>query len=361
MDEVDFFQEIQEVGDIAPQLIRDHCKCHHCRDAFSGQRLYSISEFDENLEIIDLKQLEDFYQFTLNNGHVVEIDYETIEEITLELVPMNFRGESAKVLWDSESVPKDKFDWNLISDDSILHEMLDQLITFGFAIVANLPIQDRAVLELIKFFGYPRVTNYGDIFEVRIENEANNLAFTSLAIAPHTDNPYRDPVPTIQLLHCLETNVEGGNSGLVDGFRAASILRKSNPEAFEILSTRQFHFEYQNSDTYLTNTSPIIKLDTLGEIIEIRWNDRSMQPPYNDVDIYETYEALKLFAGIINKEENAFSFRLEPGDCVIFDNTRLLHSRTEFASTGTRHLQGAYSDLDGAVSKWHLLGENFNQ
>jgi alpha-ketoglutarate-dependent taurine dioxygenase len=28
------------------------------------------------------------------------------------------------------------------------------------------------------------------------------------------------------------------------------------------------------------------------------------------------------------------TFRLAPGDCVVFDNTRILHARTGFASTG---------------------------
>ena len=32
----------------------------------------------------------------------------------------------------------------------------------------------------------------------------NDLAYTSLPLAPHTDNPYRNPVPCIQMLHCIE-------------------------------------------------------------------------------------------------------------------------------------------------------------
>jgi len=35
------------------------------------------------------------------------------------------------------------------------------------------------------------------------------LAYTNLGIEPHTDNPYRDPVPTIQILYCLENSVRG--------------------------------------------------------------------------------------------------------------------------------------------------------
>jgi hypothetical protein len=32
----------------------------------------------------------------------------------------------------------------------------------------------------------------------------------------------RDPVPTVQLLHCLHNAADGGDSGFVDGFHAAA-------------------------------------------------------------------------------------------------------------------------------------------
>ena len=58
--------------------------------------------------------------------------------------------------------------------------------------------------------------------------------------------------------------------------------------------------------------------------------------------------------------------RLAPGDCVIFDNTRILHGRTAFAdgggtggaSTGRRHLQGCYADLDGLASAVAVLARD---
>ena len=49
------------------------------------------------------------------------------------------------------------------------------------------------------------------------------------------------------------------------------------------------------------------------------------------------------------------TFRLGPGDCVVFDNTRLLHARTGFADTGDRHLQGCYADLDSIASQRKVL------
>jgi len=51
-------------------------------------------------------------------------------------------------------------------------------------------------------------------------------------------------------------------------------------------------------------------------------------------------------------------FSLEPGDCVVFDNTRVLHSRTGFGASGSRHLQGCYADIDGAESAVALLARN---
>jgi alpha-ketoglutarate-dependent taurine dioxygenase len=69
----------------------------------------------------------------------------------------------------------------------------------------------------------------------------SNLAFTSLPISPHTDNPYRDPVPTVQLLHCLHNAADGGDSGFVDGFHAAA-LRAQDRAAFAMLAvTRVLH------------------------------------------------------------------------------------------------------------------------
>ena len=44
------------------------------------------------------------------------------------------------------------------------------------------------------------------------------------------------------------------------------------------------------------------------------------------------------------------SFKLQPGELILFDNTRVLHARTAFSASGSRHLQGAYSDLDGLYS-----------
>ena len=114
------------------------------------------------------------------------------------------------------------------------------------------------VLTVAGSMGFVRETNYGRLFDVRVEATPANLAFTGLPIAPHTDNPYRDPVPTVQLLHCLASAVLGGDSGLVDGFRRPRLLRAEDPAAFGILTRTPVTFAYSDATAELRATRPMI-------------------------------------------------------------------------------------------------------
>ena len=69
---------------------------------------------------------------------------------------------------------------------------------------------------------------YGDIFDVRSEPGAINLAYTTEAIGPHMDLCYYESPPGLQLLHCMQfdVDVEGGESFLIDGFGVAEQLRR---------------------------------------------------------------------------------------------------------------------------------------
>jgi gamma-butyrobetaine dioxygenase len=113
---------------------------------------------------------------------------------------------------------------------------------YGFALLHDVPVVSEAVLDVVKLFGYVRETNYGRYFDVKTVANPNNLAYTSLPLTVHTDNPYRDPVPTLQLLHCLASDVDGGDSILVDGFRVAEALRRVARSVFAAhLQPVEFH------------------------------------------------------------------------------------------------------------------------
>ena len=147
---------------------------------------------------------------------------------------------------------------------------------------------------------------------------------------------------------------------LVDGFAAAAALRETDPVSFAVLTSTPVPFAYVDKETSLTACQPLIALNPRGRISCVRLNNRSMQPvrlPYPEAEAF--YAAYRAWAAIVARPEFALGLRLAPGDCLVFDNTRILHARTAFApsaGSGERHLQGCYADLDGLLSTLAVLG-----
>ena len=236
--------------------------------------------------------------------------------------------------------------------------MVADVRKYGFGKITNGPITEGALFKVIELFGYVRETNYGKHFEVRTEVNPSNLAFTGLALQAHTDNPYRDPVPTLQLLYCLESSAAGGENMLVDGFKAITRLREENEEYFDLLSNYSARFEYKNNkDVHLKSRRPIIELSSNGELLAIRFNNRSMSAvndvPFNKMEKW--YSAYRRLGEIIDDPNMEITFRLNPGEAFIVDNTRVLHARKGYSGTGKRWLQGCYSDKDGLNSAFYSL------
>jgi gamma-butyrobetaine dioxygenase len=69
------------------------------------------------------------------------------------------------------------------------------------------------------------------------------------------------------------------------------------------------------------------------------------------------YAAYRRWAALLARPERQLNLRLAPEDCLIFDNTRILHARTAFGRSASpgRHLQGCYADLDGLASTLAVL------
>ncbi|QIG52701.1 gamma-butyrobetaine dioxygenase [Nordella sp. HKS 07] len=239
------------------------------------------------------------------------------------------------------------------ADRAAFGQWLAGVRRYGFGLMTGVPRASGALIDVARMFGYVRETNYGQWFEVRAEVNPNNLAYTNLGLQAHTDNPYRDPVPTLQLLACLENTVDGGDSVVVDGFRAALRLSDEDPKGFALLTRHSARFEYAGSaGVRLRAKRPMIELGPDGELIAIRFNNRSAAAftdiPYDDMAGF--YAAYRRFAEIIEDPAMEVTFKLKPGELFIVDNTRVLHARKSFSSSGTRWLQGCYADKDGLLS-----------
>jgi gamma-butyrobetaine dioxygenase len=280
------------------------------------------------------------------------------------------RSEDAKRLWSARDFPAGppQTSWqSYLANDAVRLRCLRELLFTGFMLLADVPERPGGVLDVAASFGYVRETNDGRLFDVRLEATPADVANTCLPIGPHTDHPYRDPAPTIQLLHCLTNAASGGESGLLDGFRASAQLRAEDPAAFECLTRAPVTFAYADGTADLRATRPMIEVNPAGLIRGVRYNSRSMQPmrpragatPAQAAEeMREFYLAYRAFAAILVRPYLTVRFDLAPGDCVVFDNTRVLHSRTGFAAIGEWHLQGCYADIDGAESTVAVLARS---
>ena len=389
--------------------LRHNCPCPDCRDPVTGQRLVEITQISNGPLATVTAEFADSIEVTFApDGHRSVFSRAWLAAAALPAaadadgdVDGDARTEDGRVLWRTESlgaVPAAAWA-SYQSDDAVRLSLLDAVARYGAGLLRGVPAADAMVTAVAETFGYVRETNYGRVFDVRVVADPANLAFTSRAIAPHTDNPYRDPVPTLQLLHCLSDASVGGDTVLVDGFAAAAALRDLDPVSFGVLTSTPIPFAYVDKETSLTACQPLIALNPRGRIACVRLNNRSMQPvrlPYAEAEA--VYAAYRAWTAMIARPEFALALRLTPGDCLIFDNTRILHARTAFAASsspgsgsgappgsgalpgsgappasggssdsavppgsgasprsGERHLQGCYADLDGLLSTLNVL------
>ncbi|MFE2416065.1 TauD/TfdA family dioxygenase [Streptomyces hokutonensis] len=352
----------QSVEDLPLAWLRDNCPCPRCRDPRNGQKLFQITELPPDLALDAVRRTDDGVEVDwAPDGHrsTYSARWLTANAPGAGGGPGDRRSENGKTLWTAAELNGrlPEASWTeYLSDPVVKARVLESVLGLGFALLREVPCREGQVFEVAETFGYVRETNYGRLFDVRVEPDPNNLAFTGARITPHTDNPYRDPVPTLQLLHCLTNGAAGGDSGLVDGFKAAALLRAEDPEAFALLTRTQVPFRFGDAHTELAADRPLIDVDGLGRIREVRFNNRSIGTlllPADELDSF--YRAYRTFAEITLRPELQLEFRLLPGDCLIFDNVRLLHARTAFEESGARHLQGAYADLDALTGTLAVL------
>jgi len=262
-------------------------------------------------------------------------------------------------LWNSDlkNIKNFKYNDNFLESGEML-ELLKSFYKNGFIIISNVPTKDNFIVNFANSIGSIRRTNFGEYFNVKSKPNPNDLAYTPLPLSPHTDNPYRKPVPNIQLLHCIENEVKGGFSTLVDGFSVAENLKKEFPEFFKILTEVKVKFRFADKNVVLENYGELIELDQNKRVKQVRFSTRLDFVPALEKDRLDLYyKARNKISEIYNSDKFLIKFKLNPGDLLMMDNYRLLHGRTEFnPNEGNRFLQGCYIDYDSSEGKLrHLL------
>ena len=355
-----FFEKQGAKKEIHPFWLRERVNSENFLDQKTQQRLFDPTMLKNSSEISKVNISDKFLEVSFKDGAYAKL---VIENILKEFEKDNELYFINKISWKSDFQNNNiyKFNKNFF-EEKIMYESLLDFYKYGFVIFENVPTKDNFIVNFANSIGSIRRTNFGEFFNVKSKPNPNDLAYTSLPLAPHTDNPYRKPVPCIQLLHCIENEVGGGLSTLVDGLAVTEELKKEHPSFFQILTEIKVRFQFVDDNVVLEDWAEMIQLDENKRLKQVRFSPRLDFVPLMDKEKLELYYAARnKISEMYNSKKFRIEFKLKPGDLLMMDNYRLLHGRTEYnANEGNRFLQGCYIDYDSTEGKLKHLKRKFN-
>ena len=355
-----FFENQGLKKEIHPFWLRERVNGDNFVDKGTQQRLFDPTELEENIKIKSSIISDDYLEITFNDGAHTKL---AIQTILKEFSNINEVKFIKKIKWDSSLKNLNNFEFNEnFFEDEEMYNALVNFYQYGFVIFKKVPTKNNFIVNFANSIGSIRRTNFGEFFNVRSKPNPNDLAYTSLPLAPHTDNPYRNPVPCIQILHCIENEVSGGLSTLVDGFTVTEQLKKDFPDYYKILTEIKVRFQFVDQSIILEDWAQMIQLDEQGEFKQVRFSPRLDFVPLMDkakLDLF--YTARKKISELYNSDNFRIEFKLQSGDLLMMDNYRLLHGRTTYnTNEGNRFLQGCYIDYDSTEGRLKHLKRKFN-
>ncbi|MDQ3470680.1 MAG: TauD/TfdA family dioxygenase [Actinomycetota bacterium] len=339
--------------------LRDNCDCHECMHAQTRERLLDTFALDPDVAPTSLAMDQNALRIDWSDGHRASTyACAWLRKHCACAVCQYVRRPRHRHWGAALTAALPAIDYaDVIADDGALAHFVESVWTDGVAFVRGTPTTEDAVRELATRVGHIRATNFGPDFHVEAMPEPNNVAYTAVELRPHTDLVNHSSPPGVQFLACFVADAPGGASTLVDGFFVADRLREESPEAFRLLCDVAIPYRFHDATHDLRQAAPVIVLDDDGTYREVRFNNALMAPLTLPVDqVGAVYDALRRFDAIARSPEAQVVVRLEPGDVMVFHNSRVLHGRTAFdPGGGARHLFGLYVDLDEWRSTMRVL------
>jgi gamma-butyrobetaine dioxygenase len=245
----------------------------------------------------------------------------------------------------------------LLSDKTAVRAWLEALIVEGIAIVTAMPDTDAGLTDLVKVMGQVRPTFFGDYFDVRTHINPTNTAYTASALELHTDTPAEEHAPGVQFLHMRANTVEGGRNLFGDGVAAANDFRLIDPEGFRLLSTIDVPFFCEHDHYDMRSRQRVIELDAHGEVSGLTISQHMLDLLDLDQELLDDYyPAFCRFGRLLQSERYIMNFTLKAGECIVFDNHRIVHGRAAYSATsGNRYLRGCYADRAEMRSTYRAL------
>lgn len=340
----------------APFWLRDHCHARHSLHPETLQRQVDTFSIPLDIQPAGLAIVDGGRQLQVVWKHD-GVRSEFPAAFLWNMAQAGAHEDKPRRLWDQasmgEALPTVPYE-DIMASDAGLLRWLAHVEESGFALASGVPATLEATEKLVRRVGYVRETLFGGMWDFTANLAFKDTAYTPLPIGPHTDGTYSTDSPGLQLFHCLEFNGEGGQSTLVDGFRVAEEIRRTDPISFEVLTQVKVPAHYLGDGVHLRAEHPIIALDAQGEYRQVAYNNYDRAPfrlPTPRMNAF--YKALRLWDRLVNDPAFEICFQLLPGTALLFDNWRTLHGRRAYR--GFRRLCGAYLNYEDFESKLRVL------
>ncbi|CAK7224954.1 hypothetical protein SEUCBS140593_005739 [Sporothrix eucalyptigena] len=323
--------------------------------------------------------------------HVSEYDTQELLHTFAEYQTPSPLVQLPRRLWDEQTIksalkPVAYADWMAPDNgnNTEFYRGLLDLYQLGILIVDGVPDSENAVREIANQIGNIQTTFYGELFDVVSKPNAENVAYTNVFLCLHQDLLYMNDPPYIQLLHCLRNDCDGGESLFSDSVRAAVEMQLNDAHYLQSLASDEVRYHYERNGHYYFNQRPVLEFagglpgnpsinpsamqrSRAREASDLRTHiirNTGWSPPFQashrfplvfgngpdgqpklDTSLRRWAKAAKRFGFLLEHKDNMLEVKLQPGQCVLFNNRRVLHGRRQFnTSDGTRWLKGTYID-----------------
>ncbi|SLN66300.1 TauD/TfdA family dioxygenase [Oceanibacterium hippocampi] len=335
--------------------------CPSCIDGQTRERIFDVASLP-GLPRARAARIE---------GEALVIDWQAETQVSripldlLETFATRGRAEDPadlpRRLWYADQAPR----FTRVPQAAVLNDphararLTRALIEDGIAIVTDMAGDGDSLPRLVQAIGPITPSAEGLFFDVRVELAPTNLAYTAGPLEMHTDLPGEEAAPGVQFLHCLENSVEGGLSLFLDGAAVAEALHEEDPDAFRLLADNKIPFFYRHDNWDYRAYQRVIETDPEGRVTGVTISQHlqdTMDLPQVLLDSY--YPAIIRFLKMLHEDRFLVRFRSEAGNCVIFDNHRIVHGREGYvADSGKRHLRGCYTDRGALRSTYRVLAK----
>lgn len=336
--------------------LRDNCWCPECRIEQTAERRLLTWSIPEDIRAVNVGPVEGGIVIDWSDGHrsTYSLDWLAANDYSQ---PGLERVRQQATLWGSDfEVPRFSHDSVVGGGDGEL-AYLDAVREFGVAIVEGVPTVPGEVERFAETVGHVREVAFERVHNVYHDPKGYNVAHTPLELKPHSDMPSYHWPPSIQLLHFLANEAEGGESVVVDGWHALERLKQMDPGAFEVLTRVAVPYQLFSEDEDTYAVAPMIQLAPDGEVATFRFSNQLALPISVDFDMVEPfYNAYRELGLLIDDPDAKVVFKARNGDLLTVHGHRVLHGRMPFVpGTGARHLQDVYMEFDDFMAKRRVL------